>query len=65
MLIRLPMKKMNFWRMILVLTSKLLKVCAVVKMAFSGRIRLMPTIMMGKIEIELPAMYMISKFIGI
>lgn len=57
---------MNFCRMMLFwLTSKLLKVAAVVKIAFSGLIRLIPTIMMGKMEIELPAMYMISRFIGI
>lgn len=65
MLIKLPMKKMNFWRMMLLLTSKVLKVCVVVTIAFSGLIRLMPTIMIGKIEIELPAMYMIRRFIGI
>ena len=63
---RFPKKKMNFCNTMFWLTvSKLLKVCAVVKIAFNGLIRLMPTIMMGKIEIELPAMYMIRRFIGI
>lgn len=65
MLIRLPMKKMNFCRMMLLLTSKLLKVCVVVTIAFSGLMRLMPTIMIGKMEIELPAMYIMRRFIGI
>ena len=65
MLIRLPMKKMNFCGMMFALTSKLLKVCPVVKIAFNGLIKLMPTIMIGKMEMEFPAMYMIRRFIGI
>lgn len=46
-------------------TSKLLNVAVVVKIALRGLIRLIPTIIIGKIEMELPAMYMIRRFIGI
>lgn len=66
MLTRLPMKKINFCGAKFDATdSKTLKVAPVVKIAFAGRSSDMPTIMMGKIEMEFPAMYMMNKFIGI
>jgi hypothetical protein len=49
----------TFW-----LPSKLLNVWAVENMAFIGLINDIPTIMIGKIDIELPAMYMIRRFMG-
>lgn len=45
--------------------SKDLKVAVVVKIALRGLISDIPTIMIGKIEIELPAMYMMRRFMGI
>ena len=51
---------MLFW-----INSKLLNVAPVVNIAFNGLIKDIPTIIIGKIEIELPAIYIINKFIGI
>lgn len=60
------MKKTSFWRTMFCCTvSKDLKVAPVVKIALRGLISDIPTIMIGKIEIEFPAMYIMSKFIGI
>lgn len=60
------MKNTSFCRTMFCCTvSKDLNVADVVKIALRGLIRDMPTIMIGKIEIELPAMYMMRRFIGI
>lgn len=59
----LPRKNTNFCPAACV-PSITLNVACVEIMAFSGRINIMPTIMMGKIEMEFPDMYIIRRFIG-
>lgn len=63
MLTRFPMKKaafcpINWW------PSMALKVLPVEKSALISRMTIMPTIIMGKMDMELPLMYMTSRFIG-
>lgn len=57
------MKYTNFWTAACV-PSTILKVLCVANKAFIGRTINIPTIIIGNIEMEFPAMYIINRFIG-
>lgn len=60
---KLPKIYTNFWNAAC-WPSILLNVFCTASMACMGRKNIMPTIMMGKIEIELPAIHIMNMFIG-
>lgn len=60
---RLPKRYTIFWR-IAWPPSIILKVDWMASSALTGLRNSIPTIMMGKMEIEFPAMYMMNRFIG-